>query len=108
MLNTKTGVFRVYTTKAGDPTTLDRSSSYAIFKDREARIWVTSMSGVNLYNREEDNFTRIRDLGSWIMDIDQDADGNIWFSSQETGCSSMIRISRNGRIMYIAVPRCID
>ena len=41
------------------------------------------MSGVNLYNREEDNFTRIRDLGSWIMDIDQDADGNIWFSSQE-------------------------
>ena len=52
VLNTKTGVFRVYTTKAGDPTTLDRSSSYAIFKDREARIWVTSMSGVNLYNRK--------------------------------------------------------
>lgn len=85
VLNTKTGVFRGYTTKAGDPTTLDRSSSYAIFKDREARIWVTSMSGVNLYNREEDNFTRIRDLGSWIMDIDQDADGNIWFSSQGNG-----------------------
>lgn len=85
VLNTKTGVFRVYTTKAGDPTPLDRSSSYAIFKDREARIWVTSMSGVNLYNRDEDNFTRIRDLGSWIMDIDQDADENIWFSSQGNG-----------------------
>ena len=85
VLNTKTGVFRVYTSKPGDPNTLDGTSSYAIFKDREGRIWVSSMSGVNLYNREKDNFTRIRNLDAWVMDIDQDADGNIWFSSQGKG-----------------------
>lgn len=85
VLNTKTGAFRVYTTKGGDLTTLDGTSSYAIFRDREKRIWVTSMAGINLYNREEDNFIRIKDLESLTIDIDQDADGNIWFSTQGKG-----------------------
>ena len=85
VLNTKTGTFRVYTTKGGDLTTLDGTSSYAIFRDREKRIWVTSMAGINLYNREEDNFIRVKDLESLTIDIDQDADGNIWFSTQVKG-----------------------
>ena len=85
VLNTKTGAFRIYTTRGGDLTTLDGTSSYAIFRDREKRIWVTSMAGVNLYNREEDNFIRVKDLESLTIDIDQDADGNIWFSTQGKG-----------------------
>lgn len=85
VLNTKTGAFRVYTTRGGDLTTLDGTSSYAIFRDREKRIWVTSMAGMNLYNREEDNFIRVKDLESLTIDIDQDADGNIWFSTQGKG-----------------------
>ena len=85
VLNTKTGTFRVYTTKGGDLTTLDGTSSYAIFRDREKRIWVTYMAGINLYNREEDNFIRVKDLESLTIDIDQDADGNIWFSTQGKG-----------------------
>lgn len=85
VLNTKTGAFRVYTTRGGDLTTLDGTSSYAIFRDREKRIWVTSMAGINLYNREEDNFIRVKDLESLTIDIDQDADGNIWFSTQGKG-----------------------
>ncbi|WP_044267403.1 hybrid sensor histidine kinase/response regulator transcription factor [Bacteroides timonensis] len=85
VLNTKTGAFRVYTTKSGDQSTLDGTSSYAIFKDREKRIWVTSMAGVNLYNRKEDNFIRVKDLESLTIDIDQDIEGNIWFSTQGKG-----------------------
>lgn len=85
VLNTKTGAFRIYTTRGGDLTTLDGTSSYAIFRDREKRIWVTSMAGVNLYNREEDNFIRVKDLESLTIDIDQDANGNIWFSTQGKG-----------------------
>lgn len=85
VLNTKTGAFRVYTTRGGDLTTLDGTSSYAIFRDREKRIWVTSMAGINLYTREEDNFVRVKDLESLTIDIDQDADGNIWFSTQGKG-----------------------
>lgn len=85
VLNTRTGAFRVYNTRGGDLSTLDGTSSYAIFRDREKRIWVTSMSGVNLYNREEDNFIHIKDLGVLTIDIDQDADGDIWFSTQGMG-----------------------
>ena len=57
VLNVRTGVFKQYTSYQGDPKSLDGSSSYAIFKDREQRIWVATMSGINLYNREEDNFS---------------------------------------------------
>ena len=85
VLNLQTGVFKVYTSHQDNPTTLDGASSYAIFKDREKRIWVGSMSGVNLYNRTEDNFIRVKDLGSLTIDIDQDADGNLWFSTQGRG-----------------------
>ena len=85
VLNTKTGAFRIYTTRGGDLTTLDGTSSYAIFRDREKRIWVTSMAGINLYNREEDNFIRVKDLESLTIDIDQDTDGNIWFATQGKG-----------------------
>lgn len=85
VLNIQTGVFRVYTSYQDNPTTLDGTSSYAIFKDDKDRIWVTTMAGVNLYNKKEDNFIRIKDLGSLTIDIDQDPDGNIWFSTQGKG-----------------------
>lgn len=85
VLDTKTGKFRLYTTKGGDPNSLDENSSYAIFRDREKRLWIGSMSGVNLYNREEDNFIRVKNFESLTIDIDQDAEGNIWFSTQGKG-----------------------
>lgn len=85
VLNVQTEVFKTYSSYPNDPASLDGTSSYAIFKDRAERIWVTSMSGVNLYNRETDNFTRIKDLGALTIDIDQDTKGNLWFSTQGKG-----------------------
>lgn len=85
VLNTQTGKFRTYGCITNDVKTLDGTSSYAIFKDREERIWVASMSGVNLYNRKENNFIRLKDFGSLTIDIDQDTKGNIWFSTQGKG-----------------------
>lgn len=81
----RTGVFKQYTSYQGDPKSLDGSSSYAIFKDREQRIWVATMSGINLYNREEDNFIRVKQLGGLTIDIDQDTKGNLWFATQGRG-----------------------
>ncbi|WP_281643959.1 hybrid sensor histidine kinase/response regulator transcription factor [Bacteroides zoogleoformans] len=85
VLDLRTGVFKAYTSYRDNPSTLDGTSSYAIFRDREENIWVTSMSGVNLYNRKTDDFTRVKDLGALTIDIDQDADGNLWFSTQGKG-----------------------
>lgn len=53
VLNLQTGTFKTYSAYQDNPASLDGTSSYAIFKDRKERIWVTSMSGVNLYNREK-------------------------------------------------------
>ena len=85
VLNKKTGRFKIYKSVKSDPNTLDGSSSYAILKDREGRIWVGTMTGVNLYNRDKDNFTRIKELDVLIIDIDQDTKGNIWFATQGKG-----------------------
>ena len=51
VLNLQTGTFKTYSAYQDNPASLDGTSSYAIFKDRKERIWITSMSGVNLYNR---------------------------------------------------------
>lgn len=85
VLNTKTGIFKVYSTYQNDPTTLDGSSSYSIFKDRKNRMWVASMAGINLYDRKEDNFIRVKTLGALTIDMDEDKEGNIWFSTQGKG-----------------------
>lgn len=85
VLNTRTGVFRKYVSDKADSLTLYENSSYAIFKDREQRIWVTGMSHLNLYNREKDNFIRIKRLGGMTIDIDQDTEGNLWFATQGKG-----------------------
>lgn len=85
ILNTKTGQFKTYQSTIHDPTTLDQNSIYALFKDKSNNIWVTTMSGVNLYNRSTDNFTRVKDFGYLTIDIKQDTQGNIWFATQGKG-----------------------
>lgn len=84
VLNTKTGRFRLYTSSE-DESSIDQNSIYAIYKDRDANMWVTSMTGVNLYDREHDNFIRLKDIGSVTMDISQDTKGDIWFATQGKG-----------------------
>ena len=82
VLNLKTGQFRHYDTKEEDPRTLDGNSIYAILRDRDKRIWVASMSGVNLYHPETDDFSRIKNFGFMTIDIKQDRNGAIWFATQ--------------------------
>lgn len=85
VLNMHTGIFKWYTFHDDDPHSLDGTSSYAIFKDKEKRIWVASMSGLNLYNAREDNFIRIKEFGGLTIDIDQDTKGYLWFATQGKG-----------------------
>lgn len=85
VLNTKTGVFKKYISYHNDSTTIDDNSIYAILKDRDNQIWVTSMSGVNRYNAATDNFSRVKELGILTIDIKQDTKGTIWFATQGKG-----------------------
>lgn len=85
VLDTRTGKFKLYNSIVENPKTLDGSSIYAIFKDRNNRIWVGSMLGVNLYNRLTDDFTRVKQFNSTTIDIEQDQKGYIWFATQGKG-----------------------
>ena len=85
VLNIKTGQFKMYTFYSGDDNSLDGSSSYDIYKDRDGNIWVATMTGINLYNREKDNFTRLKTIDATTIDIEQDTKGNMWFCTQGKG-----------------------
>ncbi|MBR1932236.1 MAG: response regulator [Prevotella sp.] len=79
-----TGRLRHYE-HSSDPHSLDDNSSYAISKDREGRLWVATMQGLNLYDREHDNFRRIGTTGAMTIDIDQDHKGRLWLATQGAG-----------------------
>lgn len=85
VLNIKTGKIRTYLPVAGDATSVDGTSSYAIFKDADSRIWIATMNGIQYYNREKDNFCRVRSEETHVIDIDQDSQGNLWFSTLGDG-----------------------
>ena len=85
VLNIPTGKMRTYLPSPGDETSIDGTSSYSIFKDREGHIWIATMGGVNLYDRREDNFRRMTKKSFTAIDIDQDNQGNIWFSMDGDG-----------------------
>jgi hypothetical protein len=43
------------------------------------------MEGVNLYNRDTDDFTNVKTFDALTIDIDEDARGRLWFSTQGHG-----------------------
>lgn len=85
VLDIKTGRFKCYNSSETDPRSLDSGSIYAILKDNEGRIWVATMSGVNLYNRATDDFTRIKKLDVTTLHIVQDRNGFLWFATLGKG-----------------------
>ncbi len=95
VLNLKTKKFRKYYSSTSDINSLDGNSIYAIFKDMDRRIWVTSMSGINLYRPETDDFKRVIVSDFMTMDIKQDHSGNIWFATQNKGLFKCDRSGKN-------------
>lgn len=85
VMNIRTGRMKSYFPVEGDDSSIDGTSSYAIFKDKDSQIWVTTMSGIHLYDKEHDRFQRMKKCGTTIIDIDQDVDGNLWFSTLGEG-----------------------
>lgn len=85
VLNLKNKQFKQYIAYSNQPNSIDGSSCYSIFKDKEGQLWLGTMSGINLYNRHTDDFTRLKAVDAMIIDIDQDHEGNMWFCTQGEG-----------------------
>ena len=84
VMNLETGSLRQYM-QTNDSTSLDNSSSYAIFQDADGEIWVATMEGLCLYDAKKDCFIRIGKTHAITIDIDEDSEGNLWLSTQGEG-----------------------
>ena len=84
VMNLETGLLRQYR-QTSDPNSLDNSSCYTIYLDSRGRLWLATMTGLNLYDRRQDAFTRIGKINATTIDIDEDRAGNLWLSTQGAG-----------------------
>jgi Signal transduction histidine kinase len=83
--NLKTAELVTYT-HSEDPNSINQNSTFAMCKDRQNTLWLGTISGLNSYNYETNNFTRINELeGVFIQDIFEDTEGKIWVSTYSKG-----------------------
>ncbi len=83
--NLKTGELVTYI-HSDASNSISHNSTFAIHKDRQNTLWIGNLSGLNIYNYNEDNFTRIEEFqGIYIQDIFEDTDGKIWVSTFTKG-----------------------
>lgn len=78
ILNIQTGVIKSYSTSDG----LDENSIYSIFKDSQGQIWTGSMNGICQYDAPKQRFTPIKYLEALVIEIAEDAKGNLWIATQ--------------------------
>lgn len=81
ILNTQTGVIKSYSTSDG----LDENNVYSIFKDSQGQIWTGSMNGICQYDAPKQRFTPIKYLEALVIEIAEDAKGNLWIATQGKG-----------------------
>jgi signal transduction histidine kinase/ligand-binding sensor domain-containing protein/DNA-binding response OmpR family regulator len=84
VLNLSTGKWRHYNGGSGKNMPFE-GSSYAIMKDSHGTLWVGTMLGICKYNYSTDDFSRMYELSSLVIDIEEDRHGNIWFATQGNG-----------------------
>lgn len=79
--NTVTGELVTYV-KSDDPHSISHNSTFAMCKDRQGHLWIGTLSGVDIYDEEKDQFNRVEILkGISIQDIFEDSKGYIWIST---------------------------
>lgn len=68
------------------PNSISQNSTFAICKDRQNTLWIGNLSGLNIYDYENDNFKQIDEFqGIYIQDIFEDSDGKIWVATFTKG-----------------------
>lgn len=63
----------------------ETSSCYSLFRDSKANMWTGTMESICRYDRVADRFDVVKQTGVLVIDIDEDAHGNLWFSTNGGG-----------------------
>lgn len=85
VLNTSTGQLRHYKESSDYPQSVDNSSCYSIKRDSKGRIWLGTMKGLNVYDRQADRCRNVLSLGALVIDIQEAPDGELWLATQGNG-----------------------
>lgn len=80
VLNLKTGVIKDYNGHGEESINV-----YTLFKDSKGRIWTGTLDSFCRYDRENDRFICIKNIGALVIDITEDAQGNLWIATQGQG-----------------------
>ena len=96
-LNVRTGQVKVYGFNEG----MDASSTYALSIGPDGALWAGTSNGICRYDAGTDRFTREREIGDWVLDIQADPEGNLWFSSSRSG---ILRRRPDGSWQEYALP----
>lgn len=102
ILNPANGKIKRYKSIPSDPNTLSDNSVYAIDEDGQGRIWVSTISGLNLYDQQNDRFIRIKGKNldkSCIYQVYQDKDLVIWIATYDNG---LIKMDKNNQLTQYA------
>ncbi|OAQ40355.1 hypothetical protein A5893_05220 [Pedobacter psychrophilus] len=86
--NPKTGKVTQYKNDPKNPKSISNNSIYSIYQDLGGNIWVGTVKGLNLFNKETKDFTRIKEMGlavNCIYSIYEDAAQNMWFGTYDSG-----------------------
>lgn len=87
VMNLNTKHFTHYYSDLSDSTTLSSNSIYALYKDTRSNMWIGTMAGVDLYNRQTNSFRRMRVHNEITIDILQ-VGQTIWFATSGDGAFS--------------------
>lgn len=89
----ETGEFRHYINDPRDPASLSNNNVNYAFVDSRNLVWIATREGLNLYNRQRDNFTVFRvDDGlpdNTILTVAEDDYNNLWVGTAN-GLSNII------------------
>lgn len=82
--------FRKYTHDESDSASIDNNIIYSVYEDSQKRLWVGTISGLNLYDRQYDQFTKCvlkpDASGVPINTMVEDRKGQLWLGTSEGLC----------------------
>ena len=84
--NTQTKTIKNYRSQPYDTNSLDDDCIFSLYQTKKGDIYVGTSMGLNKFNPEHDNFTRIgTDSITFVYDIKEDKYHNLWIASYNTG-----------------------
>jgi signal transduction histidine kinase/DNA-binding response OmpR family regulator/streptogramin lyase len=86
--NPQTGQVRYFTHQTENINSLNSNNVFCIYQDKDGEIWVGTDKGLDLFNSDQQNFTRVLQEGTTntiIYDIYEDDNRTLWFATYNNG-----------------------